>query len=103
MLCTVASDGAEGAIVHTEWDIETNNCLARLNQVQVLLVDASFCSCVVEVEFDLFEEARLTVFIETGSDSSEVLGETSLHYKKRKFGVRSLLERLCLRIARESI
>ena len=49
VLRTVASDGAEGAIVHTERDVETNDCLASLNQIQVLLIDAGFGCRVVEV------------------------------------------------------
>ena len=41
MLSSVAGDGFEFAVVSAEWDVESDNCLAGLNQVKIFWVNAS--------------------------------------------------------------
>ena len=75
----VAWDGLEGSIVSTEWDVESNHSLAGLDELEVLLVDASLVSGLVVEKFDLLEETWLVVCIEfwtklLGPGSSAELG-----------------------------
>ena len=68
MLSSVAGNGLKGAVVSAEGDVESDDGLASLDQVKVLLINASFSSGFVEEELDLFEETGFTVFIELGSE-----------------------------------
>jgi hypothetical protein len=43
VLSSVAGDGLKLSVVSTEGDVESDNCLASLNQVKILWVDASLC------------------------------------------------------------
>ena len=63
----VACDGLEIAIVSAQGDVEPYDSLARLDKVQVLVINASLVGSVVEKEFDLLEEARFVVLIELGA------------------------------------
>lgn len=86
----VAWDGLEGSIVSTEWDVESNHSLAGLDELEVLLVDASLVSGLVVEKFDLLEETWLVVCIEfwtklLGPGSSAELGG---RYRRLRFGVR---------------
>ena len=64
----VASDGLEVTVVSSERDVESDDSLARLDQVEVLSVDASgLCSVVVE-ELDLLKETRLVVLVNLGAE-----------------------------------
>lgn len=67
----VASDGLNSAVVTTEGDVESNDSVASLDEVQVLLGDVSLGGCAVEEELDLLEEAGLLELVELGT---EVLG-----------------------------
>jgi len=64
----VASDGLEVTIVSTERDVESDDSLARLDEVEVLGVDASGLGSVVVEELDLLEETRLVVLIDLGAE-----------------------------------
>ena len=68
MLSSVAGNGLKGAVVSAEGDVESDDGLASLDQVKLLLINASFSSGFVEEELDLFEETGFTVFIELGSE-----------------------------------
>ena len=68
VLGSVAGDGLEGAIISTEWDVESYDSLASLNEVEVLLTDASLLSGFVVEKLDLLEETRLTELVELGSE-----------------------------------
>ena len=75
----VASDGLEGAVVSTEWDVESNDGLAGLDELEVLGVNAGLASSLVEEELDLLEETWLVVLVELwpellGSSSSVTAG-----------------------------
>jgi len=81
VLSSVASDGLDSAIVTTERNIESNDSVACLDKVQVLLGDVSFRGSAIEEELDLLEEARLLEGIKLGTEVSRVnaccLGEES--------------------------
>ncbi len=64
----VASDGLNGAVVSAEGDVESNDSVAGLDELQVLVGDAGLGSSTVEEELDLFEEARLLELVERGSE-----------------------------------
>lgn len=66
----VAGDSIEGTIIAAEGNVETDNRLARLDIVQVLLVNAGLGSSRVVEKLNLFEETGLTVFIETRASRS---------------------------------
>ena len=67
VLCAVAGDSVEVAVVATEWDVEPDDGVASLDHLQVLGVNASFGGSRVVEKLDLFEEARLIVFVVVGS------------------------------------
>lgn len=67
MLSSVASNSLECAIIHAKRDIESNYGSARLDQIEILLINTSLGSSVVEVELDLFQETRFTVGIKARS------------------------------------
>ena len=80
----VAGDGLEGTVVAAEGDVETNNSLASLDEVEVLLIDASLGSGVLIEELDLLEETWLVVLIELGAELLASGGEVSESYKSKK-------------------
>ena len=64
----VASDGLNGTIVSAERNVESNDSVACLDQLQVLLGHVSLSCCSIEEEFNLFEEAGLLELVELGSE-----------------------------------
>ena len=47
----VTRDSLKGTVVSAEWDVESNDGLARLDEVQVLLLDAGLTSGFVAVSY----------------------------------------------------
>lgn len=84
----VASDGLDVAIVTTKGNVESNDSVASLNEVQVLLRDVSLGGSAVEEELDLLEEAGFLELIKLGTEvlgiNSSCLGEESGLYTKGK-------------------
>jgi hypothetical protein len=70
----VASDGLDGTVVASQGDVESNDSVASLDQVEVLLWNVSFGSSAIEEELDLLEETGLLELVELGA---EVLGVDS--------------------------
>jgi len=64
----VASDGLEVTVVSSERDVESDDSLARLDEVEVLGVDAGGLGSVVVEELDLLEETRLVVLVDLGAE-----------------------------------
>lgn len=81
----VASDGLDGAVVTTEGNVESNDSVAGLDEVQVLLRDVSLGGSAIEEELDLFEEAWLLELVELGTKvlgiNARCLGEESRLYR----------------------
>jgi len=77
VLGPVAGDGLEGAIVATEGDLEADDRVARLNQFQVLRVDASLSGGGVVEQLNLLEEAGLAVLVQVGAGRFDSCGELS--------------------------
>lgn len=69
MLSSVAGDSFEFAVVSAEWDVESDNCLAGLNQIKIFWVDAGLGGGRLEEEFNLLEETRLSVDVEAGASN----------------------------------
>mmetsp|Transcript_34300 Transcript_34300/g.45174 ORF Transcript_34300/g.45174 Transcript_34300/m.45174 type:complete len:322 (+) Transcript_34300:732-1697(+) len=82
VLGSVASDGLEGAVISAKRDVESNNVLARLDEVEVLLIDAGKGSGLVVEELDLLEETRFEVGVELGAELGEH-GEGASSWQKR--------------------
>jgi hypothetical protein len=70
----VASDGLDGTVIASQGDVESNDSVASLDQVEVLLWNVSFGSSAIEEELDLLEETGLLELVELGA---EVLGVDS--------------------------
>jgi|SanBayMetagenome_1026888.scaffolds.fasta_scaffold84419_1 hypothetical protein len=70
----VACDSLDCAIVAAEGDVESNDSVAGLDEVQVLLGNISLRSSAVEEKLDLLEETGLLERVELGT---EVLGVQS--------------------------
>jgi len=77
MLSSVASNSSKIAIIHAEGNIESNNSLASLNHIKILLFNASLRSGIVEVQLDLLQETWLTLgiwgvggYFQIGSEST---------------------------------
>ena len=76
----VTRDSLEGTVVSAQWDVESHDSLASLDEVQVLLLDAGLSGGFVVEELDLLEETGLVVLIELraefwlGSELSEANG-----------------------------
>lgn len=68
VLGSVAGDNVERSIVSTERDVESNHRLASLDEVEVLVRDTGLGRGIGVEELDLFEETRLTMLIELGSE-----------------------------------
>ena len=64
----VTRDSLEGTVVSAQWDVESHDSLASLDEVQVLLLDAGLSGGFVVEELDLLEETRLVVLIELGAE-----------------------------------
>jgi hypothetical protein len=82
----VASNGLNGAIVTTERDVESNDSVASLDEVEILLRNISLRGCAVKEELNLFEESRFLEVVELGAEVGWVngcccLGEESRFYK----------------------
>ena len=81
----VASDGLNGAIVTTERNVESNDSVASLDEIQVLLRDVCLGGCAVKEEFDLLEESRFLEVVKLGAEVGGVdacsLGEESRFYR----------------------
>ena len=71
---------ASGSEQQQEGDVESDQVLARLDKVEVLLIDAGLGGGRVEEELDLLEETGLVVLVELGS---EFLGEGASVYSRR--------------------
>ena len=63
----VTRDSLKSAVVSAQWDVESHDSLASLDEVQVLLLDASLGGSFVVKELDLLKETRLVVSIELGA------------------------------------
>jgi len=72
VLSSVAGDSLKSSIVTTERDVESNDGLAGLNQVKVLLGDTGLGGGTVVEHFDLLEETGFTVIVKTGAGSFDV-------------------------------
>jgi hypothetical protein len=72
----VAGDNVERSIVSTERDVESNHRLASLDEVEVLVRDTGLGRGIGVEELDLFEETRLTMFIELGSEFGSAAGSS---------------------------
>lgn len=68
----VASDGVDAAVVSTERDVESNDSVAGLDELEVLLRNASLGSSAVEEELHLLEEPRLLVGVELRTEVAGV-------------------------------
>ena len=68
VLSSVASDGLESAVVATERDVEPDDGLAGLDEVEVLLIDASHVGGFVVEKLDLLEETRLLISVHLWSE-----------------------------------
>ena len=64
----VARDGLERTVVSTQWDVESHDSLASLDQVKVLLVNSRLSGGLVVDELDLLEETGLVVLVELGTE-----------------------------------
>ena len=87
----VAWNGLKRTVISTEWDVESNHSLAGLDELEVLLVDASLISGLVVEEFDLLEETWLVVCIEFWTKLLGALGcsaELGGRYNRLGIGVR---------------
>ena len=73
----VAGDGLEVTVVSAERDVESDDGLAGLDEVEVLLLDAGNLGGVIVEELDLLEETGLVVLIELGAESG-LGGEASV-------------------------
>ena len=60
----VACDGVDAAVVPAEWDVESNDSVAGLDEREVLLRDAGLGSSAVEEELDLLKEPWFLVVVE---------------------------------------
>lgn len=67
----VACDGVDAAVVSAERNVESNDSVAGLDELEVLLRHAGLGSGAVEEELDLLKEPRLLVSVEL---RPEVLG-----------------------------
>jgi hypothetical protein len=77
----VAGDSFKVAIVSSEWDIESDNGAAGLDEFKVLGVNSCLGSSRLVEESDLLEETGLTELIKTMTGSLELRG--SLVYNGR--------------------
>ena len=66
----VTRDSLESTVVSAQWDVESHDSLASLDEVQVLLLDAGLSGGFVVEELDLLEETGLVVLIELGAELS---------------------------------
>jgi len=87
----VTSDGLETTVVSTERDVESDDGLTGLDEVEVLLADASGSSGILIEKFDLLKETGLVVLIELGPESVFLgvffgnfgsHGERAVHYTR---------------------
>ena len=60
----VASDGVDAAVVPAEGNVESNDSVAGLDELEVLLRHAGLGSSAVEEELHLLEKSRLLVIVE---------------------------------------
>ena len=60
----VAGDRLQGAVVSTQGNVESDDGLASLDQVEVLLVDAGELGSFIVEKLDLLQETRLLICIE---------------------------------------
>ena len=73
----VTCDSFKIAVVSAQWDVESHDSLAGLDEVQVLLLDAGLSGSFVVEELDLLEETGFVVLIELGSELLLSGGELS--------------------------
>jgi hypothetical protein len=67
VLGSIAGDGLKLAVVSAKRDVKSDNGLAGLNEVKIFWVDSCLGRSGFEEKFDLFEETRLTVGVESWS------------------------------------
>ena len=79
----VTRDGLEFAVVSAERDVEPDDSLASPDEVEVLLIDASFRSGLVVEELDLLQETGLLVFVQSGTCRGDCGGEAAGGYHTR--------------------
>jgi hypothetical protein len=68
----VACDRVDATVVPAEGDVESNDSVAGLDELQVLMGDTGLGSCAVVEELDLLEEPRLLVRVELRSEVGRV-------------------------------
>ena len=60
MMRSVARNGGDGAVVHLDRNVESNDTGTRLNQVVNVLRDVRVLRCSLKEHLHLFEETRFT-------------------------------------------
>lgn len=72
VLSSIASDCFNSAVVTTERDVKSNDSVAGLDEVEVLLRDVCLGGSAVEEELHLLEEAGLLELVELGTEVGRV-------------------------------
>ena len=80
----VASDGLKGAVISAERDVESNDGLASLDKVEVLLIDAGQIGGLVVEQLDLLEETRFLIGIELRAELLDGGKRANYRIKERK-------------------
>lgn len=68
MCLPVASDGLEGTVVTSEWDVESHDGLASSDEVEVLGFNTGLGGSLGVEHLDLLEETGFVVLVELGSE-----------------------------------
>ena len=64
----VAGDRLQGAVVSTQGNVESDDGLASLDQVKILLINACKLGSFIVEKLDLLQETRLLICIELGAE-----------------------------------
>ena len=73
----VAGDSFQGAVVSTEGNVESDDSLASLDEVKVLLIDSSEGGSFIVEELDLLEETRLSISIKLWAELRSLSSEAT--------------------------
>ena len=64
----VAANNLERSVVSAQGDVKPDKRLTGLNQIKVWLVDTGLTGSFLEIELHLFQETRLVIRVELGSE-----------------------------------
>lgn len=87
----IARDGSNTSIIHSQWNVESNDILATLNKLEHVVWDIGFSSSSFKEQLDIFQKSWFTEGVELTNVDVGLEGTLHSHlvvdYKNRNISI----------------